>query len=225
MVIQVPKLFDKDSFSSNKPIRDVVYEKLKKAIITGEIGSGERIIENEYAEKLNISRTPVREALRKLERDGLVEYILRKGIIVKTLSKEDIIEIYTIRKSLECLAMEYVLRNITDKDVKRIQGILVKADEAEEKHLVKEVFNASREFHTQLIKLSGMSRLKSMIDLLDEYIQRFTVINLSDDVRRNQAREEHELILKAIASRKLNDVIAIVSEHLDNSMNNCLKGF
>ena len=70
----------------SRPIRDIAYEVLRHAIITGEIPAGERIVETEYASRLHISRTPLREALRRLERDGLVEYEMRRGVMVRALT-------------------------------------------------------------------------------------------------------------------------------------------
>ncbi|MDD3411992.1 MAG: GntR family transcriptional regulator, partial [Eubacteriales bacterium] len=83
----------------SKPIRDIAYETLKHAIITGQIPAGARIVETEYADRLHISRTPLREALRKLERDGLVEYMLRRGVVVRAFTIADVEEIYTIRNA------------------------------------------------------------------------------------------------------------------------------
>ena len=80
----------------SRPIREIAYEVLKKAIITGEIPAGERIVETDYADRLHISRTPLREALRKLERDGLVEYVLHRGVVVRAFTINDIEEIFTI---------------------------------------------------------------------------------------------------------------------------------
>ena len=89
----------------SRPIREIAYDVLKKAIITGEIPAGERIVETEYADRLHISRTPLREALRKLERDGLVEYVMRRGVIVHAFTTEDVDQIYTIRNALEMLTL------------------------------------------------------------------------------------------------------------------------
>ena len=89
----------------SRPIREIAYEVLKHAIITGEIPAGERIVETEYADRLHISRTPLREALRKLERDGLVEYVQRRGVIVRAFTIADVEEIYTIRNALEMLGV------------------------------------------------------------------------------------------------------------------------
>ena len=82
--------------AANKPIRDIAYERLKRAIITGELPAGSRIVETTYAEQLHISRTPLREALRKLERDGLVEYVLHRGVVVRAFTIDDIDEIFKI---------------------------------------------------------------------------------------------------------------------------------
>ena len=101
----------------SRPIREIAYDVLKKAIITGEIPAGERIVETEYADRLHISRTPLREALRKLERDGLVEYVMRRGVIVHAFTTEDVDQIYTIRNSLEMLTLPYIIENATAEDI------------------------------------------------------------------------------------------------------------
>ena len=89
-----------DLTMESRPIRDIAYEQLKHAIITGQIPAGSRIVETVYADQLHISRTPLREALRKLERDGLVEYVLHRGVVVRAFTIEDIDEIFTIRNAV-----------------------------------------------------------------------------------------------------------------------------
>ena len=106
----------------SKPIREIAYETLKHAIITGQIPAGSRIVETEYADKLHISRTPLREALRKLERDGLVEYVLRRGVVVRAFTIADVEEIYTIRNALEILTLPAIIENATPEDI-RSMGI------------------------------------------------------------------------------------------------------
>ena len=100
----------------SRPIREIAYEVLKKAIITGEIPAGERIVETDYADRLHISRTPLREALRKLERDGLVEYVMRRGVVVRAFTIDDVREIYTIRNALEMLTLPSIVENATQED-------------------------------------------------------------------------------------------------------------
>ena len=107
--------------NSVKPIREIVYDHLRTAILRGVIKSGERIVEKEYAGRFGISRTPVREALRKLETEGFVQYVPRKGVVVKTFGSADIIEIYNIRIALETMAIVSAVENITAGETRRLQ--------------------------------------------------------------------------------------------------------
>ena len=109
-----------ESVLESKPIRDIAYDKLKHAIITGELPAGSRIVETAFAEQLHISRTPLREALRKLERDGLVEYVLRRGVIVRAFTLDDIEEIFTIRNAMMMLILPSVIERVTDQDLSLI---------------------------------------------------------------------------------------------------------
>ena len=115
----------------SRPIREIAYDVLKKAIITGEIPAGERIVETEYADRLHISRTPLREALRKLERDGLVEYVMRRGVIVHAFTTEDVDQIYTIRNALEMLTLPYIIENATAEDIASLREKLAEMDKLE----------------------------------------------------------------------------------------------
>ena len=115
-----------DLSNESKPIRDIAYDRLKHAIITGELPAGSRIVETTYAEQLHISRTPLREALRKLERDGLVEYVLRRGVVVRAFTINDIEEIFTIRNAMMMLILPSVIKNVTDKDIAGENGLPTK---------------------------------------------------------------------------------------------------
>ena len=110
--------------AESKPIREIAYETLKHAIITGDLPAGSRIVETDYAERMHISRTPLREALRKLERDGLVEYMLRRGVIVRAFTIADVEEIYTIRNCLEMITLPAIIQNATAQDIARLRAIL-----------------------------------------------------------------------------------------------------
>ena len=104
----------------NKPIRESTYETLKQAIILGEIPAGSRLIETAYAESMHISRTPLREAFRKLELDGLVEYVARRGVVVSAFTIGDIEEIFTIRNALMMLIVPSIIANITEDDLTKL---------------------------------------------------------------------------------------------------------
>src|SRR6056297_3078489 len=103
-----------------KPIRDRVYEILRKRIFASKYEVGTKLVETEIAEQMNVSRTPVREAFRKLEIEGLVEHKPRKGIFVKGLDKNDIKEIYSIRSVLEGLASKNAAKNINEEEREKL---------------------------------------------------------------------------------------------------------
>lgn len=206
------------NFNQSKPIREIVYEALRKTIISGIIPVGERIVEKEYAERLNISRTPVREAIRRLEEEELVESIPHIGVVVKRISEEDIIEVYKIRHSLEVLATINAMENITQKEMDELEALLDLTEQKNKEGDVKEVIRLFGEFNSLIYKASRMKRLASMISKLNDYIRKFRDISITDDERRKKALVEHREILKAISEKNTVDIDRIIKEHLDISL-------
>lgn len=211
--------------SNVKPIRDIVYEYLRKAVMDGELKPGERIIEKEYADKMKISRTPIREALRKLETEGFVEYIPRKGVVVKGFTIKDIIEIYAIRKSLESLAMGYVIENIRDQELERLKGLVKKMGEADKECDIEGVFGICQEFNEVLLNASRMPRLTGMINTLHEYLERFRRITMAKASRRTDAIREHNEILQAVIDKDVKKAEKLVWNHLEASQRIFLENF
>lgn len=206
------------NFNQNKPIREIVYEGLRKTIISGIIPVGERIVEKEYAERLNISRTPVREAIRRLEEEELVENIPRVGVVVKRISEEDIVEVYKIRHSLEVLATTAAMEHITEEEMDELEALLDLTEQKNKEGDVKEVIRLFGEFNSLIYKASRMKRLASMISRLNDYIQKFRDISITDDRRREKALVEHRKILKAISEKNTGDIDRLIKEHLDISL-------
>ena len=205
-------------FSSNTPIREVVYESLRSTIISGTIPVGERIIEKEYAERLNISRTPVREALRRLEREELVEHIPKIGVVVKRVTIEDAIEVYKIRNNLEILAAISAMEIITPGQIDEIEKLLDLTEKRNKEGKVEEVIKLFGEFNSKIYEASGMKRLAIMITKLNEYTQRFRNISISQNVRREQAIIEHRQILKAIVDKDKDKIKDLIIKHLEYSI-------
>ena len=174
----------------SKPIREVAYETLKNAIVTGEIPAGSRIVETEYAERMHISRTPLREALRKLERDGLVEYVVRRGVVVRAFTIADVEEIYTIRNALEMLTLPAIVRNATAEDIRSLRALLQEMDAFDETGDIEALSPRARAFHTQLTRLSKMNRILRVIESQDQYITRFSALSIARETRRHAARSE-----------------------------------
>lgn len=120
------QIFEKIESTDLRPIREIVLERLRKAIMNGTFQTGDRLVETSIAEKMGVSRTPVREAFRQLEIEGLAENLPRKGTIVKGISKRDIFEIYEIREVLEGLAFRLACSNITDEQILELKEKLEK---------------------------------------------------------------------------------------------------
>ncbi|MEG0775148.1 GntR family transcriptional regulator [Clostridium sp.] len=206
------------NFHQNKPIREIVYESLKNTIISGKIPVGERIVEKEYAERLNISRTPIREALRALEVEELVEYKPRLGVVVKRITMDDVFEIYKIRQHLEVLAAISAMDNITEDEIKDIEELLTITEEKNEQGDIEEVIRLFGVFNQKIYEASRMKRLTSMISKLNEYLQRFRNISISDNQRRESALKDHREILKAIVEKNKLEIEDIIKKHLEHSL-------
>ena len=218
MINYMDELIKNTNFSNNLPIREIVYESLRRTIISGVIPVGERIIEKEYAERLNISRTPVREALRRLEREKLVEHFPKIGVVVKRITKEDVIEIYKIRINLEVLAAINAMESITPGEIDEIKGLLDLTEVKNNEGKVEEVIRLFGEFNLELYQASGMKRLAVMITKLNEYTQRFRNISISHNSRREQALKEHRQILKAIVDKDEDEIKMVIKKHLKDSI-------
>ena len=206
----------------SRPIREIAYDILKKAIITGEIPAGERIVETEYADRLHISRTPLREALRKLERDGLVEYVMRRGVIVHAFTTEDVEQIYTIRNCLELLTLPDIIEKATPEDIAHLREMLTKMDELNEKNDVEALSPIARDFHTAITAISGKNRILRVIEGQDEYIRRFSAMAIQQENRRSAAHEEHHRLVDLVEKKDLPAFEDLMKHHIERSKECCL---
>ena len=206
----------------SKPIRGAAYETLKHAIVTGEIPAGSRIVETEYAERMHISRTPLREALRKLERDGLVEYVLRRGVIVRAFTIADVEEIYTIRNALEMLTLPAIIQNATEEDIRHMSALLAEMDPFDETGDIPALSPRARAFHSYLTRISKMNRILRVIEGQDEYITRFSAVSIAKENRRHAAHQEHHRLVDYVESRDLESFERLMRKHIERSKQTCL---
>ena len=208
--------------TESRPIREIAYDVLKKAIITGEIPAGERIVETEYADRLHISRTPLREALRKLERDGLVEYVMRRGVVVHAFTTEDVDQIYTIRNSLEMLTLPYIIENATAEDIAALREKLAAMDALIARDDIEGLSPLARDFHTCLTAISGKNRILRVIEGQDEYIRRFSAMAIQQENRRSSAHEEHHKLVDLVEKKDLHALEELMRHHIERSKECCL---
>jgi DNA-binding GntR family transcriptional regulator len=205
-----------------KPLRELVFESLREAIIAGKLGPGERLMEIQMAEEMGVSRTPVREAIRKLELEGLVVMIPRKGAYVAGLSLKDIADVFEIRGALEGLAAELAAERITEEELEELERYLIKISEEIESGDLDKVVATDTDFHSLIYKASRNHRLSQIINNLREQIQRFRTTSLSYPGRMKIALEEHRKIVEAISMRDGELARKIAQEHIENAENSMM---
>uniref|UniRef100_UPI003FEE8524 GntR family transcriptional regulator n=1 Tax=Fusobacterium mortiferum TaxID=850 RepID=UPI003FEE8524 len=193
----------------NKSMREKVYDTLKQMIIDGVIKPGERIIETEYSNKFQISRTPIREAIRMLELEGLVESQTTGGVIVKTLTREEISEIYKIRIALESLIIEEIIKKINNQDIKKLEKVLKNTKKAFEVKDIEKVFSLFTEFNQILYDIASLPKVTGMINNINLYLKRFRKLSIDNPSRKEEAFEDHVQILEAIKNKELSTAISI----------------
>lgn len=214
---------DADESMLNKPIREIAYETLKHAIITGEIPAGSRIVETVYAQKLHISRTPLREAFRKLELDGLVSCEIRRGVVVRAFTIEDIEEIFTIRNALMMLITPSIMANIKQDVIASLQNLLARMDISQKEEDAAALAVLNRQFHKTIEHVSDKKRILRVIDSQEEYIMRFSTVAIASIVRRSSAHQEHYQMLSYLIARDQAQFDRLMQHHFEESKEVCLK--
>ncbi len=207
------------NLDSYKPLRELVLEAIREAIINGSLAPRERLMEIQLAEELGVSRTPVREALRKLEQEGFIVMVPRKGAYVADLSFKDIADVFEIRAALEALAAGLAAERISEEEIEEMERSLVEKKEAINHNDLDQLVDVDTRFHATLYKASRNDRLENIISNLREQIQRFRSTSLSYPGRMQKSLEEHRNILEAIASRDVQLARQLAQEHIENAEN------
>jgi len=206
-----------EQISEVKQLRDLIFEYLRQEILDGNLKPDDRLIERDIAVKLNVSRTPIREALRKLESEGFVEHVPRKGVVVRGFNIGEIEEIYDIRKELECLVVRKAISHITDHDIQILEVILAGLEKEEKVDQVQLTAEGLQEFDEVILNMAKMPLLKNFVHSLKESLIRYKKINLSHEPRRKNAISEHKAILEAIIDRDTPRAEKLTVKHISNS--------
>ncbi len=205
------------------PLRDVVFNTLRQAILKGELAPGERLMEIQLAEKLGVSRTPIREAIRKLELEGLVLMIPRKGAEVAKISEKSLKDVLEVRRSLEELAIELACQRISDTDMEDMDAAQAAFRDAIAKGDAMEIAETDEAYHDVIYNCTRNTRLVQILNNLREQMYRFRLEYIKDEDKRQILLIEHEKILKALRSRHVAEARAAVREHIDNQEITVLK--
>lgn len=204
----------KVNFNDYKPLRDVIFNTIREAIITGELKPGERLMEVQLAEKMGVSRTPVREAIRKLELEGLVEMIPRKGAHVAEVSVKDIMDVLEVRASMDGLATSLAAQRITDDEIKELKHIFSQFVSNVEKENVNGTIKKDVEFHEVIYRASRNDKLLQISNSLREQVQRFRVIYLKGFGSTKEVIKEHEQIVEAIVTGNAENALKVAYDHI-----------
>lgn len=197
----IMEFFEKIDLNEYKPLRDIVFESLRKAIMNGDLKPGERLMEIQLAQKLGVSRTPVREAIRKLELEGLVIMVARKGAYVADLSLNDIMDVLEVRASLEGLGAYLAAQKMTDQDLKNLKEKADYFEEAVKAGDREHMIEGDAKLHEIIFKAASNTALQSIVDSLREQVQRFRVTYIRTTQNPKDIVAEHKVLVEAILAR------------------------
>ncbi|MBO6267268.1 MAG: GntR family transcriptional regulator [Synergistaceae bacterium] len=202
---------------SYQPLREVVCETLRDAVRRGILQPGERLMEIQLAEDLGVSRTPVREAIRKLEMEGYVIMMPRRGTYVADLSIRDINEVFEIRTSLESLASGLAAERIDEDELEKLQRLLVEIGAYIKSGDMESIVRTDTEFHDLLYQASRNTRLVGIISNIREQLTRFRTTSMSFPGRLKATLEEHRKIVEAIAQGDEKAARKAAEHHMEKS--------
>ncbi len=199
---------------NHKPLREIVYEELKMQILTGEIMPGTRMMEVELAEDMGVSRTPIREAIRKLEKEGLVTIEPRRGAYASEASVEDMVDILEVRQELEGLAAGLAAERMTEAYKTMMREEAEAFNRAVAEGNMEEMINHDVRFHHIIAEATENQLLVNMIEQLQERVLRFRYLYFSDFKRAELMPAEHEAIRNGILTGNEKTAKAAAAIHI-----------
>lgn len=200
------------------PLRDVVFNTLREAILRGELVPGERLMELQLAAKLGVSRTPIREAIRMLEQEGLAITIPRKGAIVAGMTEKDMQDVLEIREALEELSVQVACDKITAEEIEQLQENMKNFERSLKSGDLKKMAQADVEFHDVIYQATHNPKLVNMLNNLREQMYRYRVEYLKNPKNHEQLLREHEAIYKGIVEKDKASVTDMIRRHISNQV-------
>jgi len=212
--------FDVDSFKSfeafpaKTSLGQHIFTYLRTSILNGDVVPGSRLVENKVAQALGISRTPVREALHKLEREGLAKQIPQGGYAVTGLTREEIEDIFGIRSLLESYASRVACARYKEDHLAALEKKHEEAKRFVTQGRLDDLARVNAEFHDALYSMSGRPKLIEIINNLQSQIQRFRSIILTDENNARISMDMHRKLLQALKKRDEDRVEKLMKEHI-----------
>ena len=200
------------------PLRDVVFNTLRQAILRGELKPGERLMEIQLANKLGVSRTPIREAIRKLELEGLVLMIPRRGAEVAEITEKSLRDVLEVRGALEELAVKLACQKITDEQIQELRAAEKEFEMALSSGDVTVYAEADVKFHDVIYRATDNQRLIQLLFNLREQMYRYRVEYLKREEAHGTLLIEHKKIIETITNRDMDAAVDAVCQHIDNQV-------
>ena len=205
-------------------VRERTYEHLKSVILSGRFSPGERLAEEHLAEELGVSRTPVREALHKLEQDGLIEPLESRGFCIPSNSLEEVEDLFDLRTVLEGYTLRVICERITDEQLKRLEEMIGESDNALDRGRLDEVFQWNTQFHDTLhAMVAHKRRFHSLIVNMRKYVLRYRKDTLQYLDGGQRASEGHRQILLALKLKDPEICERVMRIHIRQSMEDALQ--
>jgi len=204
--------------TQNKTLKVSLHEALKKTVVLGEIPAGSRINEKELSDALNISRTPIRNAIKQLEEEKLVERVHGSGAMVRGISTDDAEEIYDIRKALDTLATTKAAKKMDAANFAEMKALLNEAEDYYANDEIDHLLASFRDFNQYIYEQSEMRRLASIVVELKEYLSYFRDMSIKSDIRSGPALKDHWIIYEGMKNKNWDELEAIIHKHLDDSL-------
>ncbi len=204
-------------------LRGRVFTQLRQDIIEGKFKNGQELKETAIGELYGVSRTPVREALRQLELEGLVSIIPNKGAYVDGISAKDVIDIYEIRSRLEGLCARWATMNITPQQMDEMEETVYLSDFHAQRGHMDKVAELDSQFHEKLFEASGSRRLALLLTDYHMYVSAIRRMSINTNQRGNASNVEHRMIAEAIRNKEADRAEELAHQHIMNALNSALE--
>lgn len=204
------------SSDESLPLRDVVCNALRQAILLGELKPGARLMEIHLADRLGVSRTPIREAIRKLAQEGLVTIVPRKGAEVAQITEKSMNDVLEVRRALDALCAELACERITPQELENLRLACESFETAVRTADAKEIAHADVALHDIIVKATGNQRLIQLVHNLAEQMYRYRFEYIQDTSQHETLIEEHRIIYQSILGKDKQTAAQAAKTHIDN---------
>ena len=200
------------------PLRDVVFNTLRQAILTGELKPGERLLEIHLANRLGVSRTPIREAIHKLELEGLVTLVPRRGAEVAQITEKSMNDVLEVRRTLDALCAELACDRITEEELNDLKHACDNFEAAVKTGDFKKIAQSDI-----IVRATGNARLLQLINNLSEQMYRYRYEYIKDTSQHETLVEEHRIIYQSIVNKDKETASAAAMTHIDNQKRSIIR--